>query len=131
MTLAAAPAVLAALAGGACFVAPLGFVHRDAMRLVGRNNLITAEDLIGLEVGTPAGGPGEMALRMWLSDEGVGWDQVEVVDTRAEDLAGASPRARWTRDLGRAGPGGGLAACGEEECRYIGRSAPPSRRWPW
>ncbi|HSQ37784.1 MAG TPA: ABC transporter substrate-binding protein, partial [Acidimicrobiia bacterium] len=75
-------AALTALADGACLRAPLTCVQRDVMRLVGRSDLIAAEDLIGREVGTVADGAGEIALRMWLRDAGVPWDQVEVVATR-------------------------------------------------
>ncbi len=47
------------------------------MRLVGRSDLITADDLIGRKVGTVPGEAGEVALRMWLSDAGVPWDEVD------------------------------------------------------
>ena len=114
-------AALTALADGACLRAPLTFVERDMMRLVGRSDLITADDLIGREVGTPAGGPGEVALRMWLSDSGVPWDQIAVVATRPEDMAAALADGRvdaviWSEPV----PAEALAACGEEACRYIG-----------
>lgn len=112
---------LAALARGACFLAPLDFVDEDVMRLVGRSDLITADDLIGREVGTVAGSPAEIALRMWLSDEGVAWEDVEVVDITALDLAaaltgGLVDAVIWTEPV----PAQALAACGEEECRYVG-----------
>ena len=114
-------AALAALAGGACWRAPLDFIDEDAMRLVGRSDLITADDLIGRKVGTIAGSPAEVALRMWLSDQGVAWNEVDVVDTATLDLADALVGSRvdaviWTEPI----PGQALAACGEEECRYIG-----------
>jgi ABC-type nitrate/sulfonate/bicarbonate transport system substrate-binding protein len=116
-----ARASLTALADGACFLAPLDFIDEDTMRLVGRSDLITAGDLIGRKVGTVAGSEAEVALRMWLSDEGVGWDEVEVVDTAAFDLVtaltgGAVDAVIWNEPV----PGQALAACGEEECRYIG-----------
>ncbi len=116
-----ARSALAALAQGACFLAPLDFVDEDAMRLVGRSDLITADDLIGREVGTVAGSPAEIALRMWLSDEGVAWEDVEVVDTAALDLVAALTEGLvdaviWTEPV----PAQALAACGEEECRYVG-----------
>ncbi len=53
-----ARSALAALAQGACFLAPLDFVDEDAMRLVGRSDLITADDLIGRKVGTRGREPG-------------------------------------------------------------------------
>jgi len=114
-------AALTALADGACLRAPLTFVERDVMRLVGRSDLITAEDLIGREVGTVAGGTGEIALRMWLSDAGVPWDQVEVVATRPEDMTAALAdelvdAVIWTEPV----PAEALAACGDEACRYVG-----------
>ncbi len=116
-----ARAALASLAGGACFLAPLDFIDEDAMRLVGRSDLITAEDLVGRKVGTVAGSEAEVALRMWLSDEEVSWEEVEVVDTAALDLVtaltgGAVDAIIWNEPV----PGQALAACGEEECRYIG-----------
>ncbi|MFH1329588.1 MAG: ABC transporter substrate-binding protein [Actinomycetota bacterium] len=116
-----ARAALAALADGACWRAPLDFIAGDTMRLVGRSDLITADDLIGRRVGTTAGSPAEMALRMWLSDEGVAWDDVDVVDIATLDLADALAGNRvdaviWTEPI----PGQALAACGEDECRYIG-----------
>jgi len=116
-----ARSALAALAQGACFLAPLDFLDEDAMRLVGRSDLITADDLIGRKVGTVAGSPAEIALRMWLSDQGVEWSQVEVVDTAALDLVaaltgGLVDAVIWTEPV----PGQALAACGEEECRYVG-----------
>jgi ABC-type nitrate/sulfonate/bicarbonate transport system substrate-binding protein len=116
-----ARAALTALAGGACFLAPLDFIDEDTMRLVGRSDLITADDLIGRKVGTVAGSEAEVALRMWLSDEGVAWDEVEVVDTAALDLVtaltgGAVDAVIWNEPV----PGQALAACGEEACRYIG-----------
>ena len=112
---------LTALADGACLRAPLTFIERDVMRLVGRSDLIAPEDLIGREVGTVAGGAGEVALRMWLSDAGVPWDQVEVVATRPEDMPAALAAELvdaviWTEPV----PAEALAACGEEACRYVG-----------
>jgi ABC-type nitrate/sulfonate/bicarbonate transport system substrate-binding protein len=116
-----ARSALAALADGACFLAPLDFIDEDTMRLVGRSDLITAEDLIGRKVGTAAGSEGEVALRMWLSDEGVDWEEVEVVDTASVDLVtaltgGTVDAVIWNEPV----PGQALEACGEEECRYIG-----------
>lgn len=112
--------MLLALAEGACFVAPMAFVDRDAMRLVGRSDLIAADDLIGRKVGTGAGGPGEVALRMWLSDQGVDWGEVGVVDTPAVDLpaalaGGLVDAVMWTEPF----PAQALEACGDD-CRYIG-----------
>lgn len=114
-------AALAALADGACLRAPLDFIDEDAMRLVGRSDLIAADDLIGRKVGTIAGSPAEVALRMWLSDQGVAWDEVDVVDIATPDLAAALTEGRvdaviWTEPI----PGQALAACGEEDCRYLG-----------
>lgn len=111
---------LVALTEGACFLAPLDHVDEDIMRLVGRSDLITADDLIGRKVGTVAGSRAETALRMWLSDEGVAWDDVEVVDLASLDLVAALVEGRvdaviWTEPL----PGQALEACGEE-CRYVG-----------
>ena len=116
-----ARSVLAALADGACFVAPLDFIDQDAMRLVGRSDLIGAEDLIGRTVGTSEGGPGQVALRMWLSDEGVAWDDITVVDTRADDLpaalaGGLVDAVIWPEPVAAAA----LEACGEDDCHYIG-----------
>ena len=116
-----ARAALLALAEGACFLAPLDFIDSDIMRLVGRSDLITAEDLVDRKVGTVAGSDGEVALRMWLSDEGVDWDDVEMVDTAAVDLVaaltgGAVDAVIWEEPI----PAQALEACGEEECRYIG-----------
>jgi ABC-type nitrate/sulfonate/bicarbonate transport system substrate-binding protein len=113
--------VIPALAAGACFVAPLDFIDQDDMRLVGHSDLFTAEDLTGHKVGTVAGGAGEVALRMWLLEEGVDWDEVTVVDTRAEDLAaslaaGEVDAVIWEEPV----PGEALAACGEDACHYIG-----------
>jgi ABC-type nitrate/sulfonate/bicarbonate transport system substrate-binding protein len=112
---------LTAVAGGACLKAPLGFVDIDAMRLVGRADLITADDLIGRKVGTVAGSPAETALRMWLLDQGAAPDEVEVVDTAPVDLVTALSEQQvdaviWTEPL----PSQALAACGEETCRYVG-----------
>jgi len=114
-------AALTALADGACLRAPLTFIERDVMRLVGRSDLITADDLIGREVGTVPGSNGEAALRMWLTDSGVPWDQVEVVPTRPEDMPmaladGLVDAVIWTEPV----PAEALAACGEEACRYVG-----------
>jgi len=114
-------ALLTALAGGACFRAPLTFIDQDSMRLVGRSDLITADDLIGRKVGTPVGGPGEVALRLWLSAGRVGWDQVPVVDLPAADLPAALEDGRvdaiiWTEPI----PARALEACGGEDCRYVG-----------
>jgi ABC-type nitrate/sulfonate/bicarbonate transport system substrate-binding protein len=114
-------AALAALAEGACLRAPLTFVERDVMRLVGRSDLIAPDDLIGRRVGTVPGSAGEVALRMWLSDAGVPWDQAEVVATRPEDMSaaltdGLVDAVIWTEPV----PAEALAACGEEACRYIG-----------
>lgn len=116
-----ARSALAALADGACFLAPLDFIDEDTMRLVGRSDLITAEDLIGRKVGTAAGSEAEVALRMWLSDEGVDWEEVEVVDTASVDLVtaltdGTVDAVIWSEPV----PGQALEACGEEECRYVG-----------
>ena len=71
--------------------------------------------------GTVTGSRAEIALRMWLSDEGVSWDDVEVVDTAALDLVaaltgGLVDAVIWTEPI----PAQALAACGEEECRYVG-----------
>lgn len=112
---------LAALADGACLRAPLTFVERDVMRLVGRSDLITPDDLIGREVGTVPGSDGEIALRMWLTDAEVSWDDVEVVPTRPEDMAaaladGLVDAVIWSEPV----PAEALTACGEEACRYIG-----------
>jgi NitT/TauT family transport system substrate-binding protein len=114
-------AAMKALAEGACFLAPLDFIDEDTMRLVGRSDLITAEDLIGRKVGTVAGSIAEVALRMWLLDEGVDWEEVTVVDTPVIDLVTALTEERvdaviWNEPV----PGQALAACGEQECRYVG-----------
>jgi ABC-type nitrate/sulfonate/bicarbonate transport system substrate-binding protein len=116
-----ARSVLAALADGACFVAPLDFIDQDSMRLVGRSDIIGAEDLIGRKVGTLEGGPGQVALRMWLSDEGVAWDEITVVDTRADDLpaalaGGLVDAIIWSEPV----PAAALEACGGDDCHYIG-----------
>jgi len=113
--------VIRALADGACFVAPLDFIDQDNTRLVGRSDLFTTQDLIEHRVGTVQGGVGEIALRMWLSDAGVAWDEVEVVDTPAQDLAEALAAGDvdaiiWTEPV----PAAALAACGEEACHYFG-----------
>ncbi len=113
--------VLSALAGGACLWAPLTFADRDVMRLVGRSDLIAPDDLIGRRVGTVPGSAGEVALRMWLSDAEVPWDQVTVVGTRPEDMPAALAdelvdAVVWAEPV----PAQALAACGEEACRYIG-----------
>ncbi len=114
-------AALTALADGACFLAPLDFIDQDTMRLVGRSDLIAAEDLMGRKVGTVVGSEAAVALRMWLSDEGVDWDEVEVVDTASLDLVtaltdGTVDAVIWNEPV----PGQALEACGEENCRYIG-----------
>lgn len=113
--------LLTALSGGACFRAPLTFIDQDSMRLVGRSDLIAPDDLVGRKVGTPGGGDGEVALRMWLSDGDVAWDGVEVVDTPAADLPAALADGRvdaiiWTEPA----PARALEACGTEACRYVG-----------
>lgn len=112
---------LIALADGHCLRAPLMFLDRDAMRLVGRSDLITANDLIGRKVGTVTGSAGEVALRMWLADEGIPWEEVVVVPTRPEDMpaalaGGLVDAVVWTEPV----PGESLAACGEDACRYVG-----------
>jgi ABC-type nitrate/sulfonate/bicarbonate transport system substrate-binding protein len=114
-------AALAALGRGDCLQAPLTFLERDVMRLVGRSDLITPDDLIGRKVGTVPGEAGEVALRMWLSDAGVPWDQVTVIPTRPEDMAaaladGSVDAVVWTEPV----PAQAFAACGEEACRYVG-----------
>jgi len=112
---------LAALGTGECLQAPLTFLERDVMRLVGRSDLITPEDLIGRKVGTVPGEAGEVALRLWLSQEGVPWDEVTVVPTRPEDMPAALTEGRvdaviWSQPV----PAEALEACGEEACRYVG-----------
>lgn len=112
---------LTTLAAGSCLRAPLTFLDRDVMRLVGRSDLIAPDDLIGRKVGTVPGSAGEVALRMWLSDAGVPWDQVTVVATRPEDMPAALAdelvdAVVWAEPV----PAEALAACGEEACRYIG-----------
>lgn len=112
---------LSALAAGNCLRAPLTFLDRDLMRLVGRNDLIAADDLIGRKVGTVTGSAGEIALRMWLSDEGVSWEEVAVIPTRSEDMPAALAEGLvdavvWSEPV----PAEALAACGEESCRYVG-----------
>jgi ABC-type nitrate/sulfonate/bicarbonate transport system substrate-binding protein len=114
-------AALAALADGACLRAPVTFVDRDVMTLVGRSDLITPDDLIGRKVGTVPGSTAEVALRMWLSDQGVPWEQVTVVPTRPDDMAaaltdGLVDAVVWAEPV----PTDALAACGEEACRYVG-----------
>lgn len=112
---------LAALGGGACLRAPLTFLERDVMRLVGRSDLITPNDLIERKVGTVPGEAGEAALRMWLSAAGVPGDQVEVVPTRPGEMpaalaGGLVDAVIWSEPV----PAEALAACGEEACRYVG-----------
>jgi ABC-type nitrate/sulfonate/bicarbonate transport system substrate-binding protein len=112
---------LAALGGGKCLRAPLTFLERDVMRLVGRSDLIAPEDLIGRKVGTVPGEAGEVALRMWLSQAGVAWGEVTVVPTRPEDMPAALAEGLvdaviWSEPV----PAEALAACGEEACRYVG-----------
>jgi ABC-type nitrate/sulfonate/bicarbonate transport system substrate-binding protein len=115
------PSALAALADGHCLQAPLVFLDRDTMRLVGRSDLISSDDLIGRKVATVTGSAGEVALRMWLSDEGVPWGEVTVVSTRPEDMpaalsGGLVDAVVWSEPV----PAAALAACGEEACRYVG-----------
>ncbi len=112
---------LKALAAGHCLRAPLTFLDRDVMRLVGRSDLIASDDLIGRKVGTVTGSAGEIALRMWLSDEGVPWEEVTVIPTRPEDMpaalaGGLVDAVVWSEPV----PAEALAACGEEACRYVG-----------
>jgi ABC-type nitrate/sulfonate/bicarbonate transport system substrate-binding protein len=112
---------LAALGRGECLRAPLIFSERDVMRLVGRSDLIAPDDLIGRRVGTVPGEAGEVALRMWLSRADVPWQEVEVVPTRPEEMAGSLAEGLvdaiiWTEPV----PAEALAACGEEACRYVG-----------
>jgi ABC-type nitrate/sulfonate/bicarbonate transport system substrate-binding protein len=112
---------LAALGGGKCLQAPLIFLERDVMRLVGRSDLITPEDLVGRKVGTVPGEVGEVALRMWLSQAGVPWDEVTVVPTRPEDMPAALAEGRVDAVIwGEPVPAEALAACGAEACRYVG-----------
>ena len=130
---------LAALGRGECLRAPLTFLERDVMRLVGRSDLIAPDDLIGRKVGTVLGEAGEVALRTWLSQAGVPWDEVTVIPTRPEDMPTALAEGRvdaviWNEPV----PGEALAACGEEACRYVGDLAasyrevvPLSVACPW
>lgn len=115
------PSALSAIAEGHCLRAPLTFLERDVMRLVGRSDLIAADDLIGRKVGTVTGSAGETALRMWLSDEGIPWGDVAVTPTRPEDMpaalaGGLVDAVIWSEPV----PAEALAACGEEACRYVG-----------
>lgn len=114
------PAALIALGEGACLRAPLVFLDRDVVRMVGISDLIAPDDFIGRKVGTVPGGPGEMALRMWLKEEGIAWDDVHITPLQPEAMAEALTAGEvdaviWSEPV----PGEALAACGEEACRYI------------
>ena len=103
-----ARSALAALAQGACFLAPLDFVDEDAMRLVGRSDLITADDLIGRKVGTRGREPGRDGPAHVALGRGGGLGRRGGGGHRRPRPGGRPHRGPGRcGDLDRAGPGAG------------------------
>lgn len=78
--------------GDACLAGVVMWVDTSPVKMVGYNELNTAQDLVGKKVATLANAVGDLAFHLWLEQEGVPADKVTMVNVAPPDMPVALAR---------------------------------------